>query len=89
MPCCYTEPHADIIPHAVDACPHSLCANHLKLLPLGITGERQDEPPLKAMTDDLLRKAATNADTDFILSIGEALERYALAVFMPLDGSRA
>jgi hypothetical protein len=47
---------------------------------LGITGEAWNEPRYHArMTDDLSRLVATSPDSDFILSIDEALDRYARA----------
>ncbi|HZP75423.1 MAG TPA: hypothetical protein VFB45_04705 [Pseudolabrys sp.] len=47
---------------------------------MGITGELWDEPryPL-GMSDDVSRHAATRPDSDFTLSIDEALDRYAKA----------
>ena len=47
---------------------------------LGITGEAWNEPRYhRAMTDDLSRPVATSPDSDFTLTIDEALERYARA----------
>ncbi len=47
---------------------------------MGITGEAWNEPRYHCpMTDDLSRPVATSPDTDFTLTIDEALERYARA----------
>jgi hypothetical protein len=47
---------------------------------VGITGELWDEPRYhQAMTDDMSRPVATSPDSDFTLTIDEALERYARA----------
>jgi hypothetical protein len=47
---------------------------------LGITGEAWNEPRYHCpMTDDLSRLVATSPDSDFTLTIDEALERYARA----------
>jgi hypothetical protein len=48
--------------------------------PLGITRELWDEPGYhQAMTDDMSRQVATSPDSDFTLTIEDALERYARA----------
>jgi hypothetical protein len=45
-----------------------------------ITRERWDEPRYhQVMTDDMSRQAATSPDSDFTLTIEEAVERYARA----------
>ena len=47
---------------------------------MGITGEQWDEPRYhQAMTDDLSRPVATSPDSDFTLTIDEALDRYSRA----------
>ena len=47
---------------------------------MGITGEAWNEPVIiKPMTDDLSRPVATSPDSDFTLTIDEALERYGRA----------
>jgi hypothetical protein len=47
---------------------------------MGISGERWDKPRYhSAMTDDQSRLVATSPDSDFTLSIDEALERYSRA----------
>ena len=47
---------------------------------MGITGEAWNEPVIiKLMTDDLSRPVATSPDSDFTLTIEDALERYAHA----------
>jgi hypothetical protein len=47
---------------------------------LGITGEAWNEPRYHCpMTDDLSRLVATSPDSDFTLTIDDALERYARA----------
>ena len=47
---------------------------------MGITGEAWNEPVIIAyMTDDQSRPVATSPDSDFTLTIDEALERYARA----------
>jgi hypothetical protein len=47
---------------------------------LGITGELWDEPRYHPiMTDDMSRQVATSPDSDFTLTIEEAVERYARA----------
>ena len=49
-------------------------------LVLGITGEAWNEAGYhRGMTDDLSRPVATSPDSDFTLTIDEALERYARA----------
>ena len=48
--------------------------------PVGITGEAWNEAGYhRAMTDDLSRPVATSPDSDFTLTIDDALERYAHA----------
>jgi hypothetical protein len=50
------------------------------LMVVGITGERWDEPRYHtSMTDDMSRPVATSPDSDFTLTIEEAVERYARA----------
>ena len=47
---------------------------------MGITGERWDDAGYHAaMTDDMSRPVATSPDSDFTLTIEDALERYAKA----------
>ena len=60
-------------------CPSAL-AHTPCLRVLGITGEAWNEAGYhRAMTDDLSRPVATSPDSDFTLTIDEALERYARA----------
>ena len=65
---------------------HRFCPPALAHTPLssfrcvGITGEAWNEPVIiDPMTDDLSRPVATSPDSEFTLTIDEALERYARA----------
>jgi hypothetical protein len=59
-------------------CPSALA--HAPFLVLGITGKAWNEVGYHwLMTDDLSRPVATSDDSDFTLTIDEALERYSRA----------